>query len=237
MKYLLNIVIIYLAFTLFLPAQTITWGNENKADKNDIHSTNTIKKSNDDEDEPEVTMSLVLGLNMANTTYKIPGATREAYYNYNGGIYVNYNFNSKFALQGGFLTTQKGDKQKKDDISYRTKLHYAEIPINAIYKLTINENFRVLFNGGPYIAYAFSGVVDKTGGSFYDVESINFTSDKKDFKRLDYGLNFGAAFEVSRIYTINLNYGLGLNNVKNNSDAKMSHRVLSLGFGVRLYHK
>jgi len=108
----------------------------------------------------------------------------------------------------------------------KTSMSYIEVPLLASYIYPVTPKFRVRADVGPYAAYGLSGkrIFEEAsskgllGGLFADdpVEVDGpFKKDDDgyaDYKRLDYGLRFGAAIEF-RALTLGVAYDFGLANL------------------------
>lgn len=166
------------------------------------------------------------------------------------GMYVDYPLIPAFSLQAGLQFGMKGaqytigDKSSSNYAEVSTRPIYLELPLNAVAKFAVANNWKVIVGGGPYIATAIGGknkVEGKLLGVTYsDDRSIQYGNDNNndlyntDLKRFDAGLNFLGGVEIGH-FTLNLNYGHGLSNIKSNSDngnVKFSNRGVSLSFGI-----
>ena len=131
-----------------------------------------------------------------------------------GGI-TEIPLETDFYLQSGLLYSTKGFKINGESLSTDN----LEIPINALYKLSVGS-IKVLGFAGPYIGYALSG---KAGSA-----DIEFSGKNKDMNTFDMGLNFGAGIEISS-FQITAQYGLGLTNLAADSnDGTMKNKVFGI---------
>ena len=131
-----------------------------------------------------------------------------------GGI-TEIPLETDFYLQSGLLYSTKGFKINGESLSTDN----LEIPINALYKLSVGS-VKVLGFAGPYIGYALSG----NAGS----ADIEFSGKNKDMNTFDMGLNFGAGIEISS-FQITAQYGLGLTNLAADSnDGTMKNKVFGI---------
>ncbi len=165
-------------------------------------------------------------------------------------MYVDYPLIPAFSLQGGIQLGMKGaqytigDKSSNNYAEVSTRPIYLELPLNGVFKFAIVNNLKVIVGGGPYIATAIGGknkVEGKLlGVNYSDDKSIQYGNDNNndlyntDLKRFDAGLNFLGGVEIGH-FTLNLNYGHGLSNIKSNSDngnVKFSNRGASLSIGM-----
>ncbi|MBX2923100.1 MAG: PorT family protein [Chitinophagaceae bacterium] len=162
------------------------------------------------------------------------------------GGYADLSVTDAFSVQAGLTLSSKGNKVRysyddygfDEEISgtYTEKLLYLEVPVNAIYKAG-----RFYAGAGPYVGYALSGKWKDKGETDYgdgDVESFS-DSDKIEFggdegyKRIDFGVNVLAGYQLKSKISIGVGYGLGLSNMLNRDDNSWfsKNRVFSLSVG------
>lgn len=119
-----------------------------------------------------------------------------------------------FSTQGANLDTPFGD--------YDEKLNYINVPVLA--KFYITKQFTV--EGGPQLGFLVSAKQDG-----HDA--------KDDYKSVDTGFNFGAGYNFTDNFSVNLRYTVGLSNILdyevNNADEyfdspKNSVLALTLGY-------
>ncbi|TAG44224.1 MAG: PorT family protein [Cytophagia bacterium] len=201
----------------------------------------TISFSANAQDEAKFSLDLRAGANFATTTAKAEqGATKTSRLGLNAGVYANYNVAPTFALQLGLVYSGKGYGEKMGSDKLNLTLEYLEIPLNAVYKIPAGNKVKVVINAGPYFALALGGKI-KASTMGVDVSTdVKFGSDQDKIKGTDFGFNFGAGVEISDKFLVNLNYGLGLTNLSNDTSAgatKVNNRVFSVGVGYRLFSK
>jgi len=195
------------------------------------------------------------GLNIANITVTDAGDIDDnrSITSFNVGGYVDMPLAPVFSLQAGLMVTGKGskytwgDKSSSNWVEVKTNPIYLELPVNAVGKIPLGENFKLIVGAGPYLAMGIGGKYSTNGqllgSDFSDDKSIEFGDDKPDnngsqgqgtLKRFDFGLNFLAGLELGH-FTVNANYGLGLTNMNPGSDNdqgdKYKNRVFSVSVG------
>jgi hypothetical protein len=195
------------------------------------------------------------GLNIANITISNAGDVDDnrSIPSFNVGGYVDLPLAPVFSLQAGLMVSGKGAKytsgDKSSDNWYEVKTNpiYLELPVNAVGKIPLGDQFKLIVGAGPYLAMGIAGknsVEGKLlGASFSDDKNIEYGDDEPDnngsqgqgtFKRFDFGLNFLAGLELGH-FTVNANYGLGLTNMnpgsENDEGDKYKNRVFSVSVG------
>jgi len=178
---------------------------------------------------------------------------------FNIGTNVNYKIIGNFQVQTGLLVTKKGYKSSSkvtvENITgtvsvtekwYEATANYIQMPFNIGYELYFTKNMAFNINGGLYVAYGYGNkgrikyrgrlttykpnvdpVTNELEGAY---EEYTFSDTR--WKRPDYGLNGSVGF-IYDIYTINIGYEHGLNNVTRSEVNPLKHRVYSLSLGFR----
>lgn len=143
---------------------------------------------------------------------------------FNVGVTVDYALTSNLYLLSGLEFTTKGAKSQHtevyvdeyENISFTNvketvNLTYLELPVHIGYKLLVGQNTRIIFHGGPYIAYGLGGKYKTKYSAIYDDEKED-SFGKNALKRLDFGLGAGAGVEFGQI-NVGLGYDFGLTNI------------------------
>jgi len=200
------------------------------------------------------------GVNLANVSYNANGNADDAniLLSLRAGITGDISITSFVSIQPGLIISGKGSKTQSGNINdanyYRATSNpwYAEIPINLVVKAPIENNSKIIFGAGPYVAMGIAGKRKAEGKvfgvAFNNEENITFSNDDPTtsgeegagfgiIKRFDYGLNGLVGIEgVKTLLT--LNYGLGLaklqSGTSNTADNNNKHRVLSFTIGFKL---
>ena len=107
---------------------------------------------------------------------------------------------------------QKGATTKSDTLS----LNYTEMGVNAHFH--INDELALI--AGPYLGYAGTGNTEN--------KDIN-DWDKDKYNRIEFGANLGATYAINDLFNIDLRYGIGLTNIK---DDGVSMQNTSLQVGI-----
>ena len=103
---------------------------------------------------------------------------------------------------------QKGATTKSDTLS----LNYTEMGVNAHFHI----NDELALTAGPYIGYA-AATINKS------------VDDLKEYNKVEFGANLGASYAINDLFNIDLRYGIGLTNIK---DDGLSIQNVSLQVGI-----
>ncbi|GAP73410.1 porin family protein [Candidatus Symbiothrix dinenymphae] len=132
------------------------------------------------------------------------------------GAVADVALTESFSIVPELLFTQKGAAPVMGDA---ITLGYLQLPINAMYKIAVNDNSKVLVFAGPYIGY---GITSSDDGA-------EFGSDKT-LNPLDFGLNIGAGYQFGSIFA-KAQYNIGLTNVANEGkDGGNSNIAITVGY-------
>ena len=143
----------------------------------------------------------------------------------------------QFSIQPGVSLQGKGQKFEFNDLSSSVNVMSIEIPVNAVYYIPAGTG-NIFLGAGPYVGFNVSGKRKKNrlvgGDGIVDTnEDINFGNGDRETKVVEAGANFMAGYKFGNGLLINAGYGLGLTNLSNFSDNKISNRVLSFGVGFQ----
>ena len=145
-----------------------------------------------------------------------------------------------FYVQPGLLFTTKGAKDK----TYRkvnTRLSYLEIPINLLFKPELGDG-KLLLGFGPYAGIAVGGSYTDAGGNKYDFKfrhkvTYSELADGPYVRRMDFGANFLAGYELSNKLSFQLNAQLGLSNIQTKIEGQAVPKIKNTGFGVSVGYR
>lgn len=156
----------------------------------------------------ETSFGAKAGLNMSNFT---GDSETDAKIGFHVGVFAEIGITDKFAVQPELLYSALGAKD--DNANYDS--NYLLVPIMAKFYATEQFSLEV----GPQVGFLMSAK--------YDGEDI-----KDLYNSTDFGLNFGAGYNVSENINIGVRYSLGLSNVVDvpGADVKTSNIALGLGF-------
>jgi len=156
------------------------------------------------------------GLKKKNTFGVMAGISTSSITNYDGrllsgftgGLYWEWKFSDRFALQSNFLYIQKGEKEN-GNLS-ELKLTYINMPMMLKYYGTDKLCFLAGINSDFLL----------------DVASNNL--DKNDFKNTDWGIPIGFSYDLSKYFQLGITYNFGLRSI---ADTNISSEKLRNNFG------
>ena len=132
----------------------------------------------------------------------------------------------------------------------KSKFSYIEVPVNILYKWGQPGEGRFFIGLAPYIAYGVGGkqtVVQniKAGVAVFtafdstirNTSSKTFASDSFGYKSLDYGFKICEGYEFPGGFFFRAEFGLGLANLSNYSDAKSHNMSFALNIGYMINNK
>jgi hypothetical protein len=147
-----------------------------------------------------------------------------------------------FYIQPGLLFSTKGAKQEvtgSDDLKFN--ISYVELPINFLYKPALGPG-KLLLGFGPYIGVAVGGKM-KQGSNEVDFEFDNDVKSTdpdrfRTIKRMDFGGNLLAGYELSSKISVQLNAQLGMSNLVPKVDGKKTDaKTKNTGFGFSVGYR
>lgn len=183
--------------------------------------------------------------------------TSDARFTWRVGVGMEYAFNSAWAITPSLMFVHSGaiseasrgwfnndlQLEKTETDKYVTNLNYLQLPINVQWKTPISNNSNIALFLGPYVAVGVGGKTKReyilnniTEGvvenSFYGkVSSFKGIEDGgAGFKRWDFGLNYGANFEINK-FTVGFVVDLGL--IRNQSTLKSKTLNVNAMVGYR----
>jgi opacity protein-like surface antigen len=181
----------------------------------------------------EVKFGAKVGLNSSNVTGESEDS--DAKIGFNLGAFAEIILSDKFIFQPELLFSPQGasleDSTDSEAYKQTIKANYLNIPL--LIKYGITDKFALEF--GPQLGFLLSAKakVEET----FDGETISIEQDIKDsFKSIDFGLNFGASFDVAENIMIGARYNLGLSDITDGEDSehfKVQNAVFSFSVGYR----
>jgi hypothetical protein len=173
----------------------------------------------------------VAGLNISKMTLKYGGIgfDPKSLIGFHIGGMAEIPLSGNFVLQPEILYSGKGSSYELDfgEEVYELKIApgFIEVPVFAAYKFDVGSG-KLFLKAGPYFAYGISGQVSDDEES-YDI--CYGEGEDCDMKPLDFGLGFGAGFDLNG-FIISLQYELGLANLAPIDDSEMKINVF--GFSL-----
>ncbi|MDR0230220.1 MAG: PorT family protein [Flavobacteriaceae bacterium] len=162
------------------------------------------------------------------------------------GVLAEIFINEKFSIQPELMYSTQGAKLKLEleapgaslNVKTITKLDYINIPIMA--KYYVMEGLSV--QAGPQLGFLTSAKNEFDSFSFSgfglsiseeEIKSeMNLGDIKKDSNSVDFGLNFGAGYELPMGVFFDARYNLGLTKV-NKADKGIQNSVFQLSVGYK----
>jgi Outer membrane protein beta-barrel domain len=168
------------------------------------------------------------GLNLANVSItNASGITPKSSLFFHGGIVLDASLSESISIQPNLLFSQKGYSLDASGATSKATFNYIEIPVNFLY----NATDALTIGAGPYLGYALSGSAKTTINGQTRTDDIDFDNDAK---RVDYGLNITAGYEVIEGLVISANYSLGLANINKDVTTSSTNTIKNnvIGFSV-----
>lgn len=194
-------------------------------------------------------VGLKAGVNFSNMLFEedeasIEDLARNGATNFTAGLTFILPLSDAVAIQPELLYAQKGGSSTYSFAGVETtnelKYNYLDIPLLLRLSLgdTHGEGLGIYLNGGPYVAYAFSGksITETPLGT---VETEFTFDDVDDQKRIDYGFALGGGLTLGNLF-FDVRYNRGTNNLldddaDNSNDEgfkKLQHRGVALTAGL-----
>lgn len=161
---------------------------------------------------------------------------------FNVGIGADLEFLNNISLQTGLFFSTKGAKYTYNsaitgDIDFNVNASYLQLPIHIAYKIDVTPGTKLVFHGGPYLAYGVGGkrkIDSKYTDDLKDLfgeREVNTFDKKWGYKPFDVGVGIGVGAEFGLIF-IDLGWDMGLKNISRSDKikAKNQNAYLSLGY-------
>jgi hypothetical protein len=186
------------------------------------------------------TFGVKAGLNLSNVIFKSDAADFMVVPGFHAGATAEFQLNRVFLFETDLLFSSRGYRESYENqyVQFKTETHYyyLEVPLKAkAFFSTPFMTFSVF--AGPYIGLGIcgndKGKESSNGETTSWSDKIAWGSGQTDlFKRLDYGLVFGAGVQLKHV-EFSLSYGLGLANIASLSALKMHNRVIEFSAGYK----
>lgn len=159
----------------------------------------------------------------------------ESLVSFNVGAFAEISIAEKFIFQPELLYSRQGASSREefdgDDFENNVKTSYLNVPL--MIKFAASDRF--MLELGPQVGFLLSAKSEAKG--VMDGSSISVEEDIKDsFKSIDFGLNFGASFDIVENVFIAGRYNLGLSNIvdgEDSDDIDVKNSVFSFSLGYR----
>ncbi|MDR0230219.1 MAG: PorT family protein [Flavobacteriaceae bacterium] len=179
---------------------------------------------------PDIKLGAKAGVNFSNLSNFDDSKMKTGFH---VGALAEIFINEKFAIQPELLYSTQGVKGKSGSgisglfgqkVDATLKLDYINIPIMA--KYYVMDGLSV--HAGPQVGFLVKGEMElKSGGD-------KATKDIKDqCNSVDFGLNFGAGYELPMGVFFDARYNLGLTKVLKDSNESVKNGVFQLSVGYK----
>lgn len=143
------------------------------------------------------------------------------------GAVAEIKFNDKFSVQPELVYSSQGTKWSSDlplvgKVETKINQDYINVPIMAKYYIV--DGFSV--EAGPQVGFLVKS----------EIKAGDEKQDSKDaFKSVDFGLNFGLAYDLPMGAFVNARYNLGLADIRENTDGgdAIKNSVIQVGVGYK----
>lgn len=155
---------------------------------------------------PDLKLGAKAGVNFAN----LSNSDGDMKTGFHVGVLAEIFINEKFSVQPELLYSSQGSKIKEEGIESKLNVDYINVPIMAKYYLMDGLSVQA----GPQVGFLVKSENKMSGGG----ESL--TLDIKDSTQsVDFGLNFGAGYELPMGVFFDARYNLGLTKVNKESES------------------
>ncbi len=175
------------------------------------------------------------GLNVANTNQTITsGITKNPILGVNVGFFADVKITPKFSVQPEILFSMQGTELSASGGGFKTTgtstINYINIPVMAKFFVAPKLSLQVGPQAGFVVAATDKLVTNVPGFASYNNDA------KSDYNSVDFGLNFGVGFDISKKILIDLRYNLGLTAINKNpisGQSDIKNNVFSLNVGYK----
>ncbi|MCA5004469.1 outer membrane beta-barrel protein [Sphingobacterium bovistauri] len=143
---------------------------------------------------------------------------------------------NRIALEPGITLEGRGGKIPGND--YEANYMFVGVPLAVSYYLPMNFGGDVVISAGGHYGLNFGGtykgVVDITDPENPIIDETDISYGRyEDFRKDDYGLNFGLGYKFNNGILINTSYTLGLRNLGTVRNEELKSRGFSFGIGYQ----
>ncbi len=194
----------------------------------------TILTSTAQETNSKITFGAKAGLNISSASIdRSYDSDVSSLTGVNVGVFSNYKFDEKFAMQAELLFSTQGYNEYLNDGGYifdeKVMLNYINLPI--VFQYSFVPKFHI--EAGPQIDFLLSGKFD---GKYYDPmfdesTTVNNVDIKEYLKSVTFGISLGAGYDITSNLTATVRYHLGLSEVDDLEGVKMKNRNFQVGLG------
>jgi len=138
------------------------------------------------------------------------------------GISADIPVSGSFYLNSGLLFIKKGTGADISLAEEKIRVRYLEIPVNIMYKFDF-VTWKLFAQAGPYVDIGMYTRIKQEN----DKEKVKLGPESDEFKRMDYGINFGSGIEIDPVQ-VGISYGFGFVNVSNFSSETLRNRIFTI---------
>jgi hypothetical protein len=141
------------------------------------------------------------------------------------GVFADIPLANGLSFHPGALFSYEGYKPKIDPFKASIHIFYFKLPLDVVYHLQSGGG-KFFFGLGPYVGFALAGKYHRSGGDSPTVSpKISFGNDENtnDLKRLDFGLNLLAGYQVQKDLFVTAKFDLGLINISPSKNDVVYH--------------
>ena len=190
--------------------------------------------------QKKVSYGVIGGLNISNQ--KVDNTFKNEYLDSKLGFHVGgfteISLSKSFSLQPEILFSNQGSIEDNNSIKYTLSENYIKIPLLLNYYIV--DNLKI--QAGPQIGFLLSvnrkTEVDPNYFNFQTndlvLEKLETTQDvAESYEVLNFGLNFGAGYELSSGILFNIRYNLGLSDIIKNDNSEVKNSVFQVSLGYK----
>jgi hypothetical protein len=176
------------------------------------------------------------GGNLSNFLYSVDSdvvVSTSPKFGFNVGILTDFDFTPTMGIRSGLFFHTKGARAEIGPIEIATNLMYLQIPIHFAYKVDVTPGTRIVFHGGPYVAYGIGGRHDLRAGEWNISPDVAvFGSREEQYSPFDFGFGIGVGFEFGRFLT-GIGVDMGIINISNADIESIRNQNAFLTVGYR----
>ncbi len=198
-------------------------------------------------------LAAVAGVGVANWLTENDATSIDNRYtaNFYIGALFDFQFSNGWQTETGLTLQHKGYRIENTGFENYEKKHfrllYLEIPLLVGYEIPISQ-VHLTPQIGPYFAFAVLGknvgystnsLIDKSGNYTYtrNWENVNIydnENSKKQYRRFDCGLHFGASLRIFEKIRLGLGYEFGFVNVQRKDSKNNTYKTLNSDFSFHI---
>ncbi|MFD0701261.1 porin family protein [Myroides pelagicus] len=180
---------------------------------------------------PDVKFGAKTGLNVSNLSGAEDASSRTSFH---VGAVAEIFFTEKFSVQPEVLYSAQGYKVSDNvlhngapvEIKETARMDYINIPVMAKYYLVNGLNVQV----GPQFGFLATAKTKVNESNGANIPEVDFKDNVKSF---DFGINFGAGYELPMGVFFDARYNLGITKVNKEGDKSLRNGVFQLSVGYK----